>query len=353
MKQLWNRFTHIFWVKFLLDVFARFGKDNGGLLSAGLAFFMVLAFVPLLLVGLYVLGHIYASKPDEAVQHIYDLIKTQVMPGAAGDEVRHLMQRASIAADSGDKGPLHAGQTLLNILHKRGFAGVVGILGVTWAAMQIFINGAVAMNAAWETTEKRSWVRLRLVALGLLVGGGVLIVASLVMTGLSTKVSASQFAHLSPIIGALLSFLYEIVAVVVSVAMYAVIYKFLPSASISWKSALAGGVFAAVAWEIAKKGLAVYLLKPNHSLYGELSNLIVFILWVLYSMTILLLGAEVSAQYASSVEGSRSARLKKTALGHPADTPTPGNPALARSKERNRAQRIRKTGQKEGRQARH
>lgn len=353
MKQLWDRLTHIFWVKFVLDVFARFGKDNGGLLSAGLAFFMVLAFVPMLLVGLYVLGHIYANKPDEAVQHIYELIKTQVMPGAAGDEVRHLMQRASIAADSGDKGPLHAGQTLLNILHKRGFAGIVGILGVTWAAMQIFINGSVAMNAAWETTEKRSWVKLRLVALGLLVGGGVLIVASLAMTALSTKVSASQFAHLSPFIGALLSFLYEIVAVVVSAIMYAVIYKFLPSAPVSWKSALAGGIFAAVAWEIAKKGLAVYLLKPNHSLYGELSNLIVFILWVLYSMTILLLGAEVSAQYATTLESGRGARLKKAALVHPAaDASVSAGSALARSKERNRAQRIRKTGQKEGRQAR-
>lgn len=353
MKKLWDRLSHLFWVKFILDVFARFGKDNGGLLAAGLAFFMVLAFVPLLLVGLYVLGHIYASKPDQAVQHIYDLIKTQVMPGAAGDEVRHLMQRASIAADSGDKGPLHAGKTLLNILHKRGFAGVVGILGVTWAAMQIFINGAVAMNAAWETTEKRGWIKLRLVALGLLVGGGALIVASLALTALSTKVSASQFAHLVPFMGALLSLFYEIVAVVVSAIMYAVIYKFLPSAQISWKSALAGGIFAAVAWEVAKKGLAVYLLKPNHSLYGELSNLIVFILWVLYSMTILLLGAEVSAQYASSIESKNSTRLRKTALARPAHdaTSSEGSP-LTRSKERNRAQRIRKTGQQDGKQAR-
>ena len=50
------RMQRILLVKFTMDVFARFGRDNGGLLAAGLAFFLVLALVPLLLVGLWGLG---------------------------------------------------------------------------------------------------------------------------------------------------------------------------------------------------------------------------------------------------------------------------------------------------------
>ena len=92
----------------------------------------------------------------------------------------------------------------------------------------------------------------------------------------------------------------------------------------SWKAAFAGAAFAAITWEIAKKALAVYLLKPNHGLYGDLGNLIVFILWILYSMTILLLGAEVSAGYAEVVEGAPAARLKRAAHATPsADASTP------------------------------
>ncbi len=64
---LLTRLKRIFVIKFTFDVFERFGKDNGGLLAAGLAFFLVLAFVPLLLVGLWGLGLVYAHKPDEAV----------------------------------------------------------------------------------------------------------------------------------------------------------------------------------------------------------------------------------------------------------------------------------------------
>ena len=193
---------------------------------------------------------------------------------------------------------------------------------------------------------------LRLVALGLLVGTGILLVLSLVATGYSTKFSASEFAHLVPFEGALISGLLELAAVAVSAVMYAVVYKFLPSATVSWKAAFAGAAFAAVTWEIAKKALAVYLLKPNHGLYGDLGNLIVFILWILYSMTILLLGAEVSAGYAEVVEGAPAARLKRAAHATPsADASPSSNSALARAKERDRARRIRKTGQKEGQQS--
>ncbi len=331
------------WIKFTFDVFERFGKDNGGLLAAGLAFFLVLAVIPLLLVGLWVLGLVYVHKPDEAVAQIQSLLSSRVLPGVAAKEVNHLMVRAQIQDVAG-----HAGPTLLNLLHGHGLAGVAGILGVVWAAAQVFINASSAMNAAWETTEKRNWFVLRGVALGLLVGTGVLLVVSLAVTGLSTSFSNSSFAHLVPFEGAVIAGLIELGAVVVSGLMYAVTYKFLPSAKVSWKSALIGGFVAAIAFEIAKKSLSVLLLKPNKSLYSELGNLIGFILWIYYSMMILLLGAEVSSQYSSEVEGKRSAHLKRSALATPAaDASVGARPPLERAKQRERVRRSRPPGRRQ------
>lgn len=332
------------WLKFTFDVFARFGEDNGGLLAAGLAFFMVLALVPLLLVGLWVLGLVYSHKPDEAVLQIQQLLSTQIVPGAAGEEVTHLMERASISDASGH----HAGPTLLNLLKGHGVAGTLGLLAVVWAAIQIFINGSTAMNAAWETTEKRSWLVLRGVALGLLIGTGVLLVLSLAATTLSTKFSDSPFAKLVPFEGAVIAGLIELGAVAVSGLMYAVTYKFLPSAKVSWKSALIGGFAAAIAFEIAKKGLSVWLVKPNKTLYSELGNLIALILWIYYSMMILLIGAEVSAQYSGEVEGKLTAHLRRSALSTPAaDSSVGARSALERTKQRDRARRGRTGGRKE------
>lgn len=350
MNAILVRLKRIFWIKFIFDVFERFGRDNGGLLAAGLAFFLVLAFVPLLLVGLWALGLVYSDKPDEAVAQIQHLLSSQILPGAAGDEVKHLMERANIADMQG-----HAGPTLLHILQGHGVAGIIGLLGIVWAAMQIFINGSTAMNAAWQAQEKRNWFHLRGVALALLVGVGVLLVLSLVVTAFSTYISNSPFAHEVPFAGAIEAGLLELGAVIVSAGMYAVTYKFLPSpsANVSWKAALVGGIAAAVAFEVVKKGLSVYLLKPNKSLYGELGNLIAFVLWVYYSMMIFLLGAEVAAVYATEVESKRANRLKRMGTATPASGSdvSSGSP-LARVKEKNRAQRIRKTGQKSGEQAR-
>jgi len=342
MNAILVRLKRIFLIKFTLDVFERFGKDNGGLLAAGLAFFLVLAFVPLLLIGLWALGLVYAHKPDEAVAQIQHLLSTQVLPGAAGDEVKHLMERASIADANG-----HAGPTLMKIINGHGTAGLVGLLLVVWSAIQIFINGSTAMNAAWQTPEKRNWFQLRGVALALLVGVGILLVLSLATTALSTAFSAQPFAHAVPFEGALIAGLIELGAVVVSALMYAVTFKFLPSpsANVSWRAALIGGAAAAVAFEIAKKGLSVYLLKPNKSLYGELGNLIAFVLWVYYSMMILLLGAEVSAVYAEEIERGKAGRLKRSSQVTPAaETASASSSPLARSKER-----VRRTRQREGR----
>ena len=331
------------WIKFTFDVFARFGKDNGGLLAAGLAFFLVLAIIPLLLVGLWVLGLVYVNKPDEAVSQIQNLLSSRVLPGVAATEVSHLMERAQIKDATG-----HAGPTLLNLLHGHGFAGIAGLLGVVWAAIQVFINASTAMNAAWETPEKRNWFVLRGVALGLLVGTGILLVLSLAVTGLSTSFSNSQFAHLVPFEGAVIAGLIELGAVIVSGLMYAVTFKYLPSAEVSWKSALIGGFTAAIAFEIAKKGLSVLLLKPNKTLYSELGNLIGFILWIYYSMMILLLGAEVSSQYSSEIERKRSAHLKRAALATPAADPSAGSgPSPERSKLRDGVRRTRPPGGKQ------
>ena len=345
MNAILVRLKRIFLIKFIFDVFERFGRDNGGLLAAGLAFFLVLAFVPLLLVGLWALGLVFAHRPDEALHKIVVLLQSQMPRGGASTEVQDLMARAGIAADEKAE---HAGPALLRILQGHGVAGLVGLLGIVWASIQIFINGSTAMNAAWQVQEKRNWFALRGVALGLLVGVGVLLVLSLVVTAFSSFISNSAFAHEVPFAGAIEAGALELFAIVVSAGMYAVTYKFLPSpsANVSWKSALIGGVVAAVAFEAVKKGLSLYLLKPNKSLYGELGNLIVFVLWIYYSMMILLLGAEVSAVYAAEIEGGAATRLKRMSHATPAagSDVSSGSP-LARAKEKNRVQRTRKTGQ--------
>src|SRR5207247_839558 len=66
-----------------------------------------------------------------------------------------------------------------DLIKTRGIAGVIGLLSLIWATLQIFVNGAPAMNAAFEVVERRGWLKLRLIAFGLLLGAGALFLISL------------------------------------------------------------------------------------------------------------------------------------------------------------------------------
>jgi len=325
---IWDTIRHWGPVAFVLTVFERFGRDNGALLSAGLAFFMMLAFVPMLLTGIAALGFYFhlTHSSHNAIDDIRNLLTSQVLPGAAGDEVGHLMDRVDVTGK------------VKQITENRGVSGIVGIGGLMWASIQIYLNGAVAMNAAWQAPEKRNWLKLRLLAFALFLVTGVFLVLSIVSTAYGTWLAHSSLGKLVPNWAHWVEFGTEFAAVLGASVMFTLIYKFLPSAPVTWRAAFVGGTSAGLLWEIAKKGLAVYLLHPNVTLYGNLANLIIFILWVYYSMSIFVLGGEVSAVYAVEIEDKRRTHLKRSAPveASRASTPSDKGDGAVNSKSRRR-----------------
>ncbi|MGO8670109.1 MAG: YihY/virulence factor BrkB family protein [Capsulimonadaceae bacterium] len=305
-------------LRFISLVVNHFGRDNMGLLAAGLAFFTGVAFVPLLLIGIAGLGYYFhlLHHTDNAVAVIKQLLMTQIMPGAAGQEVQHLMRLVDIPGK------------VARITETRGMSGLVGTVGLIWVSIQVYANAAVAMNVAWKVREQRNWLQIRLISLGLLFVGGLFMIVSLVSTAYGVWLDHSPAARYMPQWSMWVNIGSEAAAMLGSAAMYSVIYRYLPSAPVTWRSAIVGGAFSAIAWEIAKKGLAVYLLHPNTSLYGNMANLILFVLWIYYSMLILLMGAEVCVVYHREVEIRRSGATRTAGAGGTADfAPSPDVPA--------------------------
>jgi membrane protein len=76
--------------------------------------------------------------------------------------------------------------------------------------------------------------------------------------------------------------------------MFFLIYKIIPNKRIHFQSALQAALFTSLLWELAKHLFTWYVVHiASYSLlYGSLSTLVVFILWVYYSSTILLVGGE-------------------------------------------------------------
>ncbi len=73
------------------------------------------------------------------------------------------------------------------------------------------------------------------------------------------------------------------------------VYVLFPKKRVSLSHAVSGALFAAVFFEAAKHIFTLYVVHVFRlgTIYGPLSAFVIFLLWVFYSMSILLIGAEV------------------------------------------------------------
>ena len=70
--------------------------------------------------------------------------------------------------------------------------------------------------------------------------------------------------------------------------IFAAIFKYVPSVPVSWKAAIAGGVFTAALFAVGRFVLAWYLgREAEASAYGAATSLVLLLIWVYYSAQIL------------------------------------------------------------------
>ena len=81
-------------------------------------------------------------------------------------------------------------------------------------------------------------------------------------------------------------------------AIFLLIYKFMPNTKTYWKYIWPGAVLGALLFEVAKNLFIFYLERSTYqNIYGSVTPVIVLLLWAYVSSLILLAGAELSSEY--------------------------------------------------------
>jgi membrane protein len=216
-------------------------------------------------------------------------------------------------------------------------AGLVGGALLVWSSVSLFRNVDRAVNDIWGVRRRRSlaqeatiyWVGMTL---------GPLLLASSVMLGHSTRalLANARVGFLGPALGAVLT-----------CAFFSIVYLIVPNTKVRLRNAVAGGVVAGLAWEVAKWAYALFVAKSvrTHAVYGSVAAIPIFLLWLYLSWAILLFGARLAFvfQYASALfQGAHAgSRIGKEVLAGRAlvvvgrafdagaDAPDPGEVANA------------------------
>jgi membrane protein len=267
-----GRFTKRF--RILWEALRKFYKDHGFFLSSGITFNLLLCLIPLILVLLALLGtYLYSYR--EVLNHI-----------------RHYLENAFPFPDT------RIMNGILRIVRDRKMVGVLGIGGLVWASTWVFSSLRTALDIIFQVKEGRGILRGKGIDLLMIVLAGTFLLISMVITSVITLVKGYQFSpflELRPIIRLILKY---VIPFLFTFWLGFLIYKIIPDKKIHFKTALQAAFFASLFWEAAKQlfGWYVFHLGRFSMIYGSLSTLAIFLVWMYYSAVILLLGGEVAFQ---------------------------------------------------------
>jgi membrane protein len=212
----------------------------------------------------------------------------------------------------GDQGA-GAVESLLASVSKpeEGAAGaVVGTVLLLIGATTVFAELQGAFDRIWRASGKDKeggiWevIRTRLLSFGIILGIGFLMMVSLVFNAAVSALGkwwGGFFSGLEILVTSL-NFIFSFVF---TMAVFAMLYKFMPKVKIQWKDVWLGAGVTALLFTIGKFLIGLYIGKSAISSgFGAAGSLVVVLVWVYYSAQIFLLGAEFTWVY-SHAHGSR------------------------------------------------
>src|SRR4030088_292338 len=248
--------------------------------GAALAFYTIFSLAPVLILSIAIAGFIFgeAAARGEIVDQIGGLV------GPQGAELVQLVLRNASRRDAG----------LIATI----FSIVTLILGANTALAEL----KAGLDQIWDVPPERRtgfWysVRTRLLSVGLILVLGFLMLVSLAISAALTALERLSYGE--QFINTVLGWINSLFGFVLVAALFATIYKVLPSVSIAWRDVTIGSLVTALLFTAGKFAIGVYIGNSGvASTYGAAGSVVLILIWVYYSAQILLYGAEFTHAFA-------------------------------------------------------
>lgn len=266
-------------VAFALGVLKAFQANQGLLLAGAVAYYALLSIVPLLILMVIALSHLI---DQEVLLATLRRALEYVVPGRDEEVVAEL--RAFVAHREAVGWVLFV--TML-------FFSQLGFRVLESAISVIFLHRVKRRRRHFLVSLLLPFAYVVLIGVALFAGS--YMIAVLVAMGRESFVILGHSFSL----GGPSRYLMYIAGVIGEILLISAIYYFMPSGRHSAKHALIGGATAGLLWEAVRLALAWYFstLSQVSVVYGSLTTAIVVLLSLEAAATLLLLGAQVIAEY--------------------------------------------------------
>jgi membrane protein len=246
-------------------IIRKFLADRGTHLAAMIAYFAILAFVPLLFLALSLLA--FLGEQDESSYLIEEI--ERAFPENSVDNILDAVTEIQEQATE---------------------LSVIGGIGLIWAALGFFSVLESAFNIVYGLPN-RPFIRQKSFVL-------VLTAASLIALFLALVISSVgvELVQRAGVAEGLLSYVYALlVSTALLLGLTWSLYRLLTNTPLSWRETLPGAIAAAILLQASFQVLPVFVRLSNELIalqaYG---GLVLLLVWLYVMANILVLGAEVN-----------------------------------------------------------
>jgi membrane protein len=248
-----------------------FFKDDGLTLAASMSYFMMMAIVPFCLFLITIFGYLLGNYPE-----FYNFFLSRIVS-----------LFPSVTAE--------ISQDILKLISYKGL-GKFSLILYGFLSYQVFASLENSLHIIFKIQQKRHIFFSVLISL--------LVVTFIMAVILFSFAAASVMPLITTLkpylpgirIGRITAFIIRfIMPFIMLLFTLTAIYLILPKARIRLADAFSGALFTTTFLEIAKHIFTWYVLGVAQfgRIYGSLTAFIVFLLWMFYSSSLVLIGAEI------------------------------------------------------------
>lgn len=244
----------------------KFLADRGTHLAAMIAYFALLAFVPLLFLALSMLA----------------LLGEQTEESYLVEELRRSFPQTSV------DGLL---EVVRGIQGRATEIGVIGAVALFWATLGLFSVLESAFNIVYGLPN-RPFIRQKTLVLLLVAASLVVLFVALVVASVGV-----ELARGAGVGGEILSYVYAIaVSTALLVGFLWTLYNLLTNTRLTWRETLPGAVFAAVLLQISFQILPVFVRLTGNELVAlqAFGGLVLLLFWLYIMANVLVFGSEIN-----------------------------------------------------------
>lgn len=262
-------------------------------MAGAIAFNLILAIFPLLVLGIGIGGFVLAgfTDPTQPTERVLELL-TSNLPQGAGVDLTRLVE-----------------QLTASLLSRRVGYTIAGAVFLFWVATRLSGSLRVALREIFDIGAKRNPIVGKIFDIGAVLVGFVLLTANLgvsIMITATFDYSEAFFGVGGPNFGLAERLLGYAISFASIWALLFLLYRFMPSRPISLRAAVIAATFTAIAHESLKAGFSWYATEVANygSTLGNIATVAVFFFWIYYESLVFILGGEI-AQVSTMRKASR------------------------------------------------